>query len=491
MKNLRLVWLAILVGALLTSCRTGSDVAATPTPTPLASGAHEGEPEPGHGEHHEHPEGTVEISSEQAEVARLQVQVAGVRPIQRSVRTTGTVTGNPDLEMQVAARVTGVIEQLYAGVGDWVTADEAVAVMDSVEATQAQFNYHRDKIEYELAVSNLKRKLTLSRLGDTVRRPREEALKELAAARNSEQGASAVLALARAKTRRLELLRADGIASDQQFEEAVAARQEAEASLHQAQLDMRVAKTHMSREQRISNTGVLADTEAWEARAAEARAREALDHSREFLELMGAGVDENHDNLVTIRSRLAGLVTKRSAARGERVEAGQTLFTILDISRLWLWIDLYERDLSAVRQGMPVRIQVPAYPKRTFTGKISYLSPELNPESRTVRARVEILNRERLLKPNMFATVDILSGRSRPVLAIPVSSLSRVENQDVVYVQGEPDHFLRRAVRLGERDGGWVEITSGLKAGEKVATEGVFLLKSIDLKASTEEGHSH
>lgn len=140
---------------------------------------------------------------------------------------------------------------------------------------------------------------------------------------------------------------------------------------------------------------------------------------------------------------------------------------------------------------MPVRIQVPAYPKRTFTGKISYLSPELNPESRTVRARVEILNRERLLKPNMFATVDVLSGRSRPVLAIPVSSLSRVENQDVVYVQSEADHFLRRAVRLGERDGGWVEITSGLKAGEKVATEGVFLLKSIDLKASTEEGHSH
>ena len=167
------------------------------------------------------------------------------------------------------------------------------------------------------------------------------------------------------------------------------------------------------------------------------------------------------------------------------------LFTILDISRLWIWIDLYERDLSLVRVGMPVRIKVNAYPQRTFTARISYLAPEMNAESRTVRARVEVENRERLLKPNMFAAVEILSGRSRAVLSVPASALARVENQDVVYVAGEPDHFQRRPVRLGEREADWVEVQSGLKAGEMIATNGVFALKSLDLKDSTEEGHSH
>lgn len=487
----KLLLCLLLLG--LAGCSSSSGPAATPTPVSQSHGEHAEteEHEGGEEHHHDHPEGVVEISAEQAEVAQLQVQVVSSRPLQQGLRATGTVTGDPDLEMQVAARVTGVIEHLDAGVGDWVTAGQRIATMDSVEVTRAQADYHRDKIEHELAVSNLQRKLKLSQMGDTVRRPREEAIKELAAAQNSEQAAAAALTLAQARAQRLKLLLADGIASVQQGEEAHAALLEAQAKLTQARLDVRVAQTHLAREKRISSSGLLADTEAWEARTEEARARESMHHSRELLELLGAGLDANHDNLVTVTSRLAGLVTQRAVARGERVEAGQTLFTILDISRLWIWIDLYERDLATIRTGMGVRIKVAAYPQRTFTARISYVAPELNLESRTVRARVEVDNHERLLKPNMFATVDILSGRSHPVLAVPTSSLARVENQDVVYVQGEPDHFLRRAVRLGQRDGDWVGVESGLKAGDKVATEGVFQLKSIDLKASTEEGHHH
>lgn len=479
-------WLCVLLLILgLAGCsQSPSQTASSPSPTEHAHA--EGEEE----EHH-HPEGVVEISPEQAEVAGLELQAVQRRILETGLQATGTVTGDPDLAMLIAARVTGVLESLPVRVGDHVTSGQVLATMDSAEVTQAQANYHRNKVEHELAVSNLQRKLRLSKLGDTVRRPKEEAEKELAAARNADQASRAALALATARQRRTELLLADGIASQQQVDEALAGVQEAQAQLAQAQLDVRVAQVHLGRERRIASSGLLADTEAWEARSEEARAREALHHSRELLNLLGAGGDGNHDNLVRVSSQLSGLVTERPVARGERVEAGQKLFTILDISRLWIWIDLYEKDLASIRRGMAVRIKVPAYPKKTFLARISYVSPELNPESRTVRARVEVSNPARELKPNMFATVTILSGSSRAVPAVPTASLARVENQDVVYVQMEADHFERRPVQLGERESDWVEIVSGLKLGDKVATQGVFALKSIDLKASTEEGHSH
>lgn len=480
----RLFLILLLLGMSFAGC---AGPASSPTPSASEHAhAHEDEEE----EHH-HPEGVVEISQEQAQVASLQVQAVERRSLQGGLQATGTVTGDPDLAMEIAARVTGVIENLHARVGDHVSVGEVLATMDSAEVTQAQADYHRNKVEHELAVSNLQRKLRLAQLGDTVRRPKEEAEKELAAARNSNAAARAALALANARQRRTELLLADGIASQQQVDEARAQVQEARAQLDQADLDVRVSRVHLGRESRIASSGLLADTEAWEARSQEARSREALHHSRELLSLLGAGVDGEHDNLVRVTAQLSGLVTERPVARGERVEAGQKLFTILDISRLWIWIDLYEKDLASIRRGMTVRIKVPAYPKETFLARISYVSPELNAESRTVRARVEVANPDRQLKPNMFATVTVLSGASRNVPAVPATSVTRVENQDVVYVQGEGDHFVRRPVQLGAHEADWVEVSNGLKLGEKVATSGVFALKSIDLKASTEEGHSH
>ena len=447
--------------------------------------------EPAHAEEeHHHPEGIVEMTPQQAQVAELKTLQVGSRPIQAGVRTTGTVTGDPDLAVQVSARVTGIIERLHAGVGDWVNAGQVLATMDSPEVTVAKADYHRDAAEHSLALSNLERKLRLARLGDTTRRPLEEAQKELAAATNALTEAQAVVDLQRNSLRRTETLLQAGIASQQQVEEGRAKLIEAQANLDQALLDKRVASTHIGRESRIAKAGLLADTEAWEARTAEARTREAMHHSKELLDMLGAGTDRE-DSAVQVHAQLSGLVTQRPVSRGERVEAGRMLFTILDISRLWIWIDLYESDLSRVSVGMPVKIKVNAYPKRTFTARISYLAPELNPESRTVRARVEVDNKDKKLKPNMFATVEILSGRTRDVLSIPASAIARVENQDVVYVSTEEDHFQRRPVRLGERQDDWVEVQSGLKPGETVATGGVFALKSLDLKDSTEEGHSH
>lgn len=469
----------LLLILLLAGCQQPR-VAAPPTPTPTAAQ-----------EEHHHPEGVVEISASMAEVAGVKVFAVSSRPIQGGVRTTGTVTGDPDLEVQVSARVNGVVDHLHARVGDWVRAGESLATMDSAEVTSAQADYHRDLVEHQLAQSNMQRKLQLARLGDRVRRPLEEARKELAQAKNELAAAQANLTLASARFQRTQALLADGIASQQQVDEARAGVKVAQARLAEANLDVSVARTHERRESRIASSGLLADTEVWEARTAEARAREALHHSRDLLEVLGAGPGGPHDSSVSVSTGLSGLVTQRPVARGERVEAGQMLFTILDISRLWIWIDLHEKDLALVRVGMPVRIKVTAYPERTFTARISYLAPELTPESRTVRARVEVENTEKLLKPNMFATVEILSGRARAVLSVPASALARVENQDVVYVNTSEDHFARTPVSLGQREDEWVEVVRGLKAGDKIATEGVFALKSLDLKSATEEGHGH
>ena len=179
-----------------------------------------------------------------------------------------------------------------------------------------------------------------------------------------------------------------------------------------------------------------------------------------------------------LRAPFAGIITKYDVAEGELVEPDRELFTITDIDTVWVLADVYEKDISLIREGQQVEVVVATYPDKVFTGKIAYVSDLIDPASRSAKVRCVVENKSHELKLDMFATVRVPTSHSRQVLAIPASALQNVEGKSVAFAQVGESEFVPRALQLGAQQAGWVEILSGLKPGEKIVAEGSFYLKS-------------
>ena len=184
---------------------------------------------------------------------------------------------------------------------------------------------------------------------------------------------------------------------------------------------------------------------------------------------------------------------ERSAVTGQLAEPSRPLFRIGDLSKLWLTVQAFERDAVRIRVGATVRTTFAALPGRTFTGKVALIGKEVNSQSRTISVRVEVANREGLLRPGMSATAWITPGLGAPtIMAVPAAALQRVEDKWVVFIPQGQDRFAIRRVGRGRDLAGEVEILSGLKPAETVVVEGSFLLKAESDKARGEgEEHEH
>ncbi len=261
--------------------------------------------------------------------------------------------------------------------------------------------------------------------------------------------------------------------------------------LHEAESLLEIARENYSREERLEAQGIssrreLLDAEA-ELRRVEARVRSAEERLRVFgADLHGEG---GHFD---VASPYDGVVVERHAGRGEVVGPSDQLFTVADLSRLWIELDIYERDLSAVAVGQPVVVETTAWQGRQFSGRIVYVGDILDPVRRSVRARVELLNEERLLKPGMFARARIEVSGDRTVVAVPRDAVQSVEGSQIVWIPGEePGEFLARPVQTGQDIvGGLIEIVSGVAAGESLVVVGAFTLKA-ELAKGEFGGHGH
>jgi cobalt-zinc-cadmium efflux system membrane fusion protein len=184
-----------------------------------------------------------------------------------------------------------------------------------------------------------------------------------------------------------------------------------------------------------------------------------------------------------------GVVIERELTRGETAEPGKKVFTVADLSTVWIVLNIYERDLAKISKGAPAKITTESYPGESFTGKVSYLGDVVNPESRTLPVRVVVANPQRRLKPGMFATAEVITGMSsRDAIMIPLSALQKIEGKPSVFVQEKDGAFAKRELDLGRQFGSSVEVKSGLRDGDRVVVAGAFTLKSELLKG---EGDAH
>ena len=188
---------------------------------------------------------------------------------------------------------------------------------------------------------------------------------------------------------------------------------------------------------------------------------------------------------VTFRSPVAGVVTEKKALQGMRFMPGDALYQVADISSVWVQADVFEQDIAEVRPGAQARVRIDAYPDKVFAGKVAYVYPTLKAETRTVQVRIELPNPGGLLKPAMFAQVEIPVAGQGDVLTVPTSAIIDSGTRRVVLVQVAEGRFEPRDVKLGDRSDNYVAVQEGVKEGEKVVVAANFLIDAeSNLKAA-------
>jgi cobalt-zinc-cadmium efflux system membrane fusion protein len=278
------------------------------------------------------------------------------------------------------------------------------------------------------------------------------------------------------------------------------------AAIDRAAAEVEVARRALERAGNLVEIGGLARAE-YERRDAErqralsevATANATLANIERRLRRFGLGTDDlsrlrassgdaGSWSTTVVRAPFAGVITAADVGPGEVVDPERELFTLADLSTVWVIGDVYQRDIASIRPGQQAAITTESYPDETFAGRITYVSDVLDPQTRTAKVRTEVPNRDGRLKLQMFVRMHLPTATSRDTLAVPAAAVQEVDNNRVVFVQTGDETFEKRVIEVGPTDGTWIAVTAGLRAGERVVTDAAFMLKSKLKAASIGEG---
>ena len=368
--------------------------------------------------------GIVEMSEEAQKNGGMATAPTSLVVLPTTIDLTGTVTPDDSRVAHIRPLARGLIEDVPVRLGDRVVKNQPLAVYDNIE------------------------------LGETI----GEYLAVRAALRQAETDRD----VKRAALERGEaLLQTEAIAR-QTLEQRRAEFNNADAGV--ASVKARVSKV----EEQIHRFG-LSDADLAALRPDE----EATPHRV---------VSHN-----VLRAPFDGVITKYDVAPGELVEPERELFTITNISTVWVLADLYERDLAKVQANTDATVRVESYPNREFSGRLTYVSDLIDPKTRTAKVRCVVPNPDGLLKLDMFAKITIPTRDRRQVLTVPIDAVQQVDGQSVVFVRRSPTAFERRDVTVGAIAGDRIEVSGSIGEGDAVVGKGSFYLKTALLREQIAE----
>ncbi|HXZ27912.1 MAG TPA: efflux RND transporter periplasmic adaptor subunit [Terriglobales bacterium] len=244
-----------------------------------------------------------------------------------------------------------------------------------------------------------------------------------------------------------------------------------------------LAEKNYTRAQDLYAHHAIAERDLQQAESDRNQAQADFQAAEEGLQVLGVAHPEALGKLpatseLPLLAPISGEVVERLVAPGQLIQSGATqCFTISNMSTVWVLANIYQNALAEVHVGDPVSIQADTYPD-VFQGRISYIAAALDPGTRTLQARIDTQNPGEKLKKDMYVTATVEAGTIAGALVVPDAAVLRdAENQPFVYVLAGQNQFGRRPVQLGESQGGRTQITSGLKAGEKVAGDGSLFLQ--------------
>jgi Cu(I)/Ag(I) efflux system membrane fusion protein len=190
------------------------------------------------------------------------------------------------------------------------------------------------------------------------------------------------------------------------------------------------------------------------------------------------------EKTLTLYAPAGGVVMEKGILAGQKIMAGDPLLVIADLRNVWADADIYQSDLLHVTVGMPVEVTLPYWPDKVFTGKVNFVTPTLDPATRTVRARLEVENSDLLLKPGMYADARLKHTMGER-LVVPTDAVMRAGERAHVFKDGGDGKLMPVIVRIGTRSDGYFELLEGLQEGEQVVTSANFLVDSeSSLKAA-------
>jgi cobalt-zinc-cadmium efflux system membrane fusion protein len=260
----------------------------------------------------------------------------------------------------------------------------------------------------------------------------------------------------------------------------------------------KLALANFEREERLWQAKVTSEREFLDARRVLAEARIARNSAEQQLHALGfsdAQLDElpqHPDKAFTrfeIRAPFAGTVIEKHLTLGESVKADAEVFTIADLSSVWVDINVYQKDLIDIRKGQTVWIEI-GHGIQAVSGRIAWVSPLVGETTRTAKARVVVPNPKGNLRPGLFVTARVAVGSIAAGIVIPQSALQTFEDSTVVFVQTE-EGFVPQPVEVGRQNATQVEILAGLEAGGVFVSKGSFTLKAQLSKGAFGDGHNH
>jgi RND family efflux transporter MFP subunit len=244
----------------------------------------------------------------------------------------------------------------------------------------------------------------------------------------------------------------------------------------------------LQRTERLVEIGAASRQELERLHAEHTAKLTGVESARSRLELLGVspttlanlGSGREVSATTTVPAPIAGIVTERTANAGLNVDPGVRMFTVVDLSNVWVVADVYEKDFSRVRVGTPGTIATKAYPDLTLRGRVTYIDPQVNPETRTAKVRVEVPNPGERLRLGMFADLSVAGAGSSEGAQIPKSAIQNVGNRTVVYLADpeQPGNFVERDVRTGGTIGDEINVLSGVAPGDSVVSDGSFFVRA-------------
>lgn len=421
-----------------------------------------------HGDHHdEHKENPteLELSEETLTAANIEIIEVTEQEMTASLKVTATVEANEMQLQQASTLVSGRVEKINVVLGDYVKTGSIIAVIASPQIAQIHGKMHEAETKLALAQRNLQRI-------------------EKAENRVAVLTAKAKLNEAEKSLKRVQRL--------------VELQAGAEKDLIAAETAHQTAKAEYDFQSNIALNREIA-----EAKADIETAEVELSHIRDEMRAYGVPLsDEEHvdhktdTSLIPLRAPISGTIVERMINAGAGIEIGKPLFTIADLSNVWVIANVAESQLSQIEVGSKAEIKAAILGEEKLTGKVTYIDPRLNEETRTAKVRIELSNPKNKLNLGMFVEVNffIASADSKKIIAIPSEAIQQIEQHTIVFIpkNDKPGHFELREIELGnETSNGYRQVTNGLEKGEKVVSKGSFALKTQLLKGELGEDHHH
>ncbi|MDB6020149.1 MAG: Efflux transporter, family, subunit, partial [Pedosphaera sp.] len=266
---------------------------------------------------------------------------------------------------------------------------------------------------------------------------------------------------------------------------------QARADARKAASDLQLADRTLAREKELQAHGAAPVKDVESAEAVYASAISERDRALARLALYG-GDDKGSDELYLLRSPLSGVLVERNVTPGQEVRADMMLanapnllaplFVVSDPTKLWVQLDVSESDISSLQPGQQLRIYSRAYPDKVFEGTLENIGDSLDPTTRTVKVRGIVDNADKLLKAEMYVTVDVTADAIKTApssVEISSKAVFMKDNQYYLFIETSPGEYQRQVVKLGTEQDGKVQVFHGVNAGQKVVTEGCLLLQAL------------